>query len=239
MTGPAAAFTLTSVQLLVGTFIFLFVTMLSYRFINRGYYRSAVWVLAPMQILLALVVPTQVELLVFASGASMALFLLAVYSQRPLLEWITGGLATGTGLWLLVVMGGANVVHALSGTFVLGSVTHAMVLGHWYLNQARLPIEPLKHATRILFAILASSLILGMATRGDLIRGSIVGSVIVFSSSTYWWTWLLLLATTAFIGVMVYATVKARSTQSATGLLYIAIVTALGAQFMLNLLVVT
>lgn len=239
MRGAGGAFTLISVQLLVGTFAFLWATMLLYRFINRGYYRSAVWVLAPMQFLLALVLPRDIERWGFAAAAAMSLFLAAVYSQRPLLEWLMGSVATAVGVWLLVMASADSVIHALTGMMVLGGVTHAMVLGHWYLNQARLPIAPLKHATRVLFAVLGSSLVLGIATRSDLIRGSIRGGIIVFSSSTYWLTWLLLLAATAFIGVLVSATVKTRSTQSATGLLYLAIVTALGAQFMLNLLVVT
>ena len=61
--------------------------------------------------------------------------------------------------------------------------------------------------------------------------------LVALSASGYWWAWLLLLAGTAGLAFMVRSTVRDRSTQSATGLLYIAMLTAIGAQFLLSLLV--
>jgi len=181
-----------------------------------------------------------------AAGLMLA-FLLSVYSQRPLLEWITGAGATASAIWLVAAAGwsacgqecGFGVVHAMVGLILMGAVTHAMTLGHWYLNQARLPIDPLSEHVWILFGALAVSAVLGFATRAELVGGSVPGGLLTFSSSSYWWTWLLLLAATTGLGVMIKATVSEKATQSATGLLYIAIVTALGSQFILNLLVVS
>jgi len=181
----------------------------------------------------------------FGLSASIAAFLLAVYSQRPLLEWICGGLAFLASLLLVGSAGHLGCsrsclffeVHAFVGMVLMGVVTHAMVLGHWYLNQARLPIEPLRDQTAGLFAALGLSLVVGLTTREHLLSGVVRGGLLAISTGAYWWTWLLLIAGTVVLGFMVWATVKQRSTQSATGLLYIAIVTALSAQFILNLLV--
>jgi hypothetical protein len=245
--GPRGAFSLTSVQLLAGIFAFMWFASLRYKFLSRGYYRSTAWVLWPMMLLLAFVLPGGLEILGFATACVYLLFLLAVYSQRPLLEWTAGAIGTALSLGMIGLAGweacelGCSIgaFHGLLGGLFLGGVTHGMILGHWYLNQARLPLEPLKEQTRVIFGLLAVSAVSGMLTRSSLLEGEVPGLIMTYSSASYWWTWLFLLATTAFLMGMVRATVRDRSTQSATGLLYIASLTALAGQFLLNLLVTT
>ncbi|HEX2149862.1 MAG TPA: hypothetical protein VHI31_06810 [Actinomycetota bacterium] len=247
MIGPRGAFSLTSIQLLAGIFAFMWFASLRYKMVKRGYYRSTTWVLWPLMLLLAFVLPGYLETLAFAAAGAYLLFLLAVYSQRPLLEWVTGALGSAVSLGLIAASGWEiceggctfGVVHALLGGLVLGSVTHGMILGHWYLNQARMPIEPLKEQTRLIFALLGLSAVAGIVTRAQLLKGPVPAGIMTYASSSYWWTWLFLLTTTAALMGMVRATVRDRSTQSATGLLYIASLTALAAQFILDLLVTT
>ncbi|HEX2258797.1 MAG TPA: hypothetical protein VHJ40_03545 [Actinomycetota bacterium] len=247
MTGPKGAFTLVALQLLIGAFVLMWVASLRYPFISRGYYRSTVWVLWPLMAALSFALPDQLRVWSLVTSGAFGLFLIAVYSQRPALEWASGAVASAVGLWLLAEAGGQacpgdcglGLLHALVGTLLVGGVTHGMVLGHWYLNQARLPIDPLREQCRIIFAALAMGTAAGIVTRPDLILGAVPGGLLTFSPSSYWWAWALLLAATAVLSGMVWATVKARSTQSATGLLYIAMVTVLAAQFLLDLLVTT
>jgi hypothetical protein len=247
MIGPRGAFTLTSVQLLAGVFAFMWCASLRYRFISRGYYRSTCWVLWPMMLLLAFILPGRLEVLGLATAAVYLMFLLAVYSQRPLLEWTAGAIGTALSLGLIGLAGweaceegcSSGAFHGLLGALYLGGVTHGMILGHWYLNQARLPLDPLKEQTRLLFGLIGVSALAGLLTRSSLLQGEVPAGIMTYSSASYWWTWLFLLATTAFLMGMVRATVRDRSTQSATGLLYIASLTALAGQFLLNLLVTT
>ena len=247
MTGPRGAFSLTSIQLLAGIFAFMWFASLRYKMVKRGYYRSATWVLWPLMLLVAFVLPGYLETLAFVAAGVYLLYLLAVYSQRPLLEWVTGAAGTVVSLGLIAAAGrevceggcAFGLAHGLLGGLVLGSVTHGMILGHWYLNQARMPIEPLKEQTRVIFALLGLSALAGMVTRGELLEGVVPAGIMTYASSSYWGTWLFLLATTVGIMWMVWATVRERSTQSATGLLYIASLTALASQFLLNLLVTT
>ena len=225
----------------------MWLTSLRFRFINRGYYRSTTWVLWPLMAAVTPALPAGLRLLGWLTSAGLVLFLLAIYSQRPALEWVTGAAASVSGIWLMSAAGrGAcpggcaiGVVHAALGTLLVGSVTHGMVLGHWYLNQARLPIEPLKEQCRIVFAALALSVVAGSGTRSGLVIGPVPGGLLTFSPSSYWWAWAFILAATGVLAGMVWATVKSRSTQSATGLLYIATLTVLAAQFLLDLLVTT
>lgn len=247
MIGPRGAFSLTSIQMLAGIFAFMWFASLRYKLVKRGYYRSTTWVLWPLMLLLAFVLSGYLQILTFAATGSYVLYLLAVYSQRPLLEWLSGALGTAISVLLIgaagweVCEGGCafGVAQALLGGLVLGSITHGMILGHWYLNQARMPIEPLKEQTRVIFGLMALSTVAGTVTRAGLLEGEVPAGIMAYASSSYWWTWLFLLATTAVIMGMVWATVRDRSTQSATGLLYIASLTALAAQFLLNLLVTT
>jgi hypothetical protein len=245
--GPKGAFTFVALQLLIGAFLLMWVASLRYRFISRGYYRSTVWVLWPLMAVLSFALPPKLRVWCLLTAAAFGLFLIAVYSQRPALEWVTGALASGAAVWLL---GGAareacpstcwlGLLHAAVGTLLVGGVTHGMVLGHWYLNQARLPMDPLREQCKIIFAALTAGAVAGVLTRSELILGPVPGGLLTFSASSYWWAWALLLTATAVLAAMVWATVKTRSTQSATGLLYIAMVTVLGAQFMLDLLVTT
>ncbi|MGI8427307.1 MAG: hypothetical protein ACR2M4_12115 [Actinomycetota bacterium] len=225
----------------------MWIANLRYKFVNRGYYRSTTWVLWPLTAAVAGLLTTGLRVFTLGVAGLMLAFLLSVYSQRPLLEWIAGAAAAAAGIGLVVVSGwsicggacGFGIGHALAGVILMGAVTHAMTLGHWYLNQARLPIDPLAEHIWILFGALAVSAVLGFASRAELVAGTVAGGLFAFSSSSYWWTWLLLLAATAGLGAMIKATITEKATQSATGLLYIAIVTALGAQFILNLLVVS
>jgi hypothetical protein len=241
--GPVGAFVLVGFETLAGTFVLMWVTMLVWRVVDRGHYRAAAWCLVPLVVALSFALRRGLRTEGFVLAGLIAAFLVAVYTQRPLLEVATGALASLISVWLILQgasqsCGGCRdgILLAVAGTFFLGAVTHAMVLGHWYLNQPRLPIEPLKGATRIMLASLAVAGVAGLATRSRLLKAVLPG-LVAFSASGYWWAWLLLLAGTAGLAFMVRSTVRDRSTQSATGLLYIAMLTAIGAQFLLSLLV--
>ena len=243
MRGPAGAFVLVGLETFAGTFVLMWITMLVWRVVDRGHYRAAVYVLVPLVVAISFALPRSLRTVGFVLAGLMLAFLVAVYNQRPLLEVGTGAAASLLSVWLILqggskACGGCSdgIALAIVGAFFLGAVTHAMVLGHWYLNQPRLPIEPLKGATWIMLASFAAAAAAGVATRGRLLRAVLPG-LVAFSAGGYWWAWVLLLAGTAVLGLMVKATVWDRSTQSATGLLYIAMITAIGAQFLVSLLV--
>jgi hypothetical protein len=241
--GPIGAFVLVGFETLAGTFLLMWVTMLVWRVVDRGHYRAATYCLIPLVGALTFALPRGLRVEGFVLTGLLAAFLVAVYTQRPAIEVAVGALASATSIWLILRAGSQTcggctdgVALAAAGAFFLGAVTHAMVLGHWYLNQPRLPIEPLKGATRILLASVAVAAVAGVATRGRLLKAVLPG-VISYSAGGYWWAWVLLVAGTAVLAFLVRATVWERSTQSATGLLYIAMLTAIGAQFILSLLV--
>lgn len=238
---------MASVQLIAGIFVFMWLASLRYKILNRGYYRSLVWCLWPLMLAISFALPGRLGTLGFVTTALFVVYLVAVYTQRPLVEWVVGAAGSLASVGLIgwagweACAGGCTLgaVHGLLGGLVLGGVTHGMTLGHWYLNQARLPIEPLKEQTGVIFGILSLSFLAGVLTRADILKGVVPAGILTYASSSYWWTWVLMIAATVLLMFMVRATVKERSTQSATGLLYIAGLTALAGQFVLDLLVTT
>lgn len=213
-------------------------SMARWRSIDRGHYRATTWVLAPLTLGVVFGLPREVRVTGFATAALMALFLAAVYSQRPLLEWASALAAVAVGV-LTVAQAAPSELHAALGILFLGAVTHGMILGHWYLNQPRLPIEPLKDATNLLLVVILIAAVAGLFTRTFVVSGAAPGGVLLLTTSGIWWGWLVLMVGAGVLAVMIRSTVKIRSTQSATGLYYLAMLPAFAAQFVIDLLLIS
>jgi hypothetical protein len=125
-----------------------------------------------------------------------------------------------------------SVAGALSSSLLLGSVSVSMVLGHWYLIVPKLSIAPLKQGTLWLVGALAMrSIVVAsvLATRGWGVVQITRASDVFFSTLGLFFlirTITGLAAPLLLIG-LIWQTVKMRSTQSATGLLYVALVLVL------------
>ncbi len=121
----------------------------------------------------------------------------------------------------------------LTSALFLGSVCFAMILGHWYLVSPALSIRPLRRATRLILASLtAKSLLFGLAlylyaTAADPARQETVRAFLGAGGFFLWARALFGIVAPAILSLMIWSTVKIRSTQSATGLLYVATVLVL------------
>ena len=117
-----------------------------------------------------------------------------------------------------------RVSSLLLSALAVGMVTVAMVLGHWYLVQPKLAVAPLRRCCDVLLGILLARLIVsgwGVAASSYSILGR---------DEPIPWEALILTQRLLFgfggalvLAVMIRKTVALRSTMSATGLLYIAI----------------
>jgi hypothetical protein len=107
---------------------------------------------------------------------------------------------------------------------VLGASSVAMLLGHWYLVTPKLSITYLKVLTvGLLVAIgLRSALLLGTlhSHQAELSAGHFYEMYGIF----FWQRIVLGLILTFVLSVMTYFCVRIRSTQSATGILYVVVV---------------
>jgi hypothetical protein len=165
---------------------------------------------------------------VLATGAAVAAMLLAVRSQVPQHSAASTALAA---------------VSSVASTLVLGLVTGAMILGHWYLVTPDLPVAHLGRVTRAALVATYAKLALLAATAwlfrerfGGSARGFAAILGISGGSGTFQsqldFLWLLArvligLVGPAVLGHMTLATVRLKATQPATGILYAATVMVL------------
>ena len=117
-------------------------------------------------------------------------------------------------------------VHAISSALVLGAVTLAMMLGHWYLVTPKLSIAPLKRysAAYILLTVwmavqLGSSYLLYSSLTGPDGVHLFYREFIFILFRVAWG-----LLTPLGLSYWIWVTVSMKSTQSATGILYAAMV---------------
>jgi hypothetical protein len=152
---------------------------------------------------------------------------------KPRIAWPAFGMGAGFALQGLWTLGsGASWLYPVSlysSTALLGLTMAAMLLGHWYLNVPGLAIGELKRVTVLLFVFLLIRLVIAGIGIAPAIAGKSEMEIYkyLFSSTSgifllMRWFWGLLgpLGLSYFI----WDTVKLRSTQSATGILYVAVV---------------
>ncbi|MEE8169185.1 MAG: hypothetical protein V3T70_01440 [Phycisphaerae bacterium] len=131
--------------------------------------------------------------------------------------------ATGAG----VVPGVVPWIQLALGSIVLGGVTAGMLLGHAYLTQTTMPIDPLRRLSRALsLAVGVRAVWVAAILAMEWARLDSTGPDVV-------WLWLMLavrvgvgLVALGLLAYMISDCVQRRSTQSATGILYIAMVLA-------------
>ncbi|MBT7422756.1 MAG: hypothetical protein HN782_00975 [Candidatus Marinimicrobia bacterium] len=122
----------------------------------------------------------------------------------------------------------------LLGSMITASVFFSMILGHWYLNVINLPITLLKRS------IVVFSLLLVVRTLWDVIYMSIESVTDSYGISYNLWAFTFefdgfLLGIAMFMGnvvplilnLFIWKTLKLQATQSATGLIYVSVLSIL------------
>lgn len=127
---------------------------------------------------------------------------------------------------------GLAAAGALSSALLLGAVTVTMILGHWYLVDTSLSITPLRSGARWLWAgVLARWTVVGLALAlgGWEVLHVTRAADLIFSSNGLFFLFRSLMGLVAplLLTGLIWQTVKMRSTQSATGLLYVALILVL------------
>jgi hypothetical protein len=146
----------------------------------------------------------------------------AVAPLIGLVGLVAAGLDAGGPAWLAVL-------RTVVGALFLGAVSDAMLLGHWYLVQPGLARGPLLELVRWVglvwpFEVIALLLPTGMVS-------ALNGTIDDGYDGLLGWFWVACAATTIGLVVVTRAALKERyysAVMAATGLLYLAILTAFG-----------
>ena len=163
----------------------------------------------------------------------------ALASIRPALVWF--GAAAGTLAIVLQALAASaafelsvrvlTVASFLTSAALLGSACTAMILGHWYLVIPSMPVRHLQSIVRThILSLLVRAVVVGAAVVLALAIslpvqpgvGPSFRRYITSVSGVFFWQRILFgIAGPAVLSYLTWETAKIRSTQSATGILYV------------------
>jgi hypothetical protein len=214
--------------------------------LGRGFFKAHGWLLLALVILATVVgrplfggIPAGHQLLVGMLAWALAADVVAVtwlvaVTARPInpIAYLIP-MMTGAALAVLIAVGrapghlgeaSAMTVHLATSGALLGSALVAMILGHWYLQNASLSFGILTRLARIFV--------------GSALAKAAISGVYLAPEAGRWWPRLLSefdgllvlvrvvagLAAPIVFGFMVLACARAKANQSATGILYVAVI---------------
>ena len=128
--------------------------------------------------------------------------------------------------------GGSTALAALRlvvGAAFLGVVSDAMLLGHWYLTQPGLPREPIKELVRCAGVVWPVEVLVFLLPPGMV--GVLAGTHGDGYGGLLGWMWAVCAVTTGVLLGVTWLALRERfysAVMAATGLLYLAILTAFG-----------
>lgn len=180
------------------------------------------------------------------------LYLAAQYVRSDVVGAIVG--VTGAVVACVALVGAATLLSGwaawsaalglIAGLVLLGGVTNGMLLGHWYLNQPGLKPWALGRLTDATLIGIVVAVALGLVSAGKLATASTEGAVMGIPgfgesfSMVFFMAWLAVAALTAAVVWAARRCVKIKSIQSATGLFYVALLTAGVSEFLVRYLMV-
>jgi len=230
----------------------------SWSVVRRGHFKVVAWTAVAFSVGAFFSFEAATSERSFAAPALVALivcavlYLVAQYLRTEMVAvvcGIAGALAACVALTgaATLLSGWAAWIAALglvAGLVLLGSVTNGMLLGHWYLNQPGLKPWALGRLTDATLAGIVIAVLLGLASASKLVNASTEGAVLGLPgfgesfSTVFFAAWLAIAALTAGVVWMARRCVRIRSIQSATGLFYVALLTAGVSEFLVRYLMV-
>jgi len=206
------------------------------RLVSSGYYRNHLYVLLGVHTAAALVAAahTRLALWIPITAAVVSYFgsVAWLYEQRAMgrVSLLLISALSLVGMWQPLPLQSQEMptpmllrwIDPLSGGLLLGVTIAAMFLGHWYLNAPGMKLQPLRRliafsaAAAALRAVVAgASLVWVISATG--VPGSMEVLLIVLR-------WLWGIVGVAVLAWMTWQTLKIPNTQSATGILYVAVI---------------
>lgn len=172
---------------------------------------------------------------------ALLLHVVLMLARRPAPARALGFASAGLSGALLVAMAGTaegswvvSLLQLLAGAAFLGAVMDGLLLGHWYLTDRGLTRTPINRTTNLLLigvALEAVALILGGFGPTE---ASSEFNPLLTSAGLASWIALGMVGATALIAVMIRMMLRgprSSAVQAATGFFYLAVITAMTAEF--------
>lgn len=216
-------------------------SMTSARKVTSGFFRVHLWVILGLLVLAALAAyslvaksPEAMRVVWFAGAGAAAAYVGSViwlYERAGAGRIFLIGVAllsAAVGVLLQQTTGDRSPLMRallnldfLSSGLLLGAVTTAMLLGHWYLNTPTMELAPLRRLILFLVAVLILRALLAGAGLGLLMSER---EIRLADATFLALRWLSGLAAPLLLSKMTWETLKIPNTQSATGILYAGVI---------------
>ncbi|HEX6231228.1 MAG TPA: hypothetical protein VF029_05905 [Actinomycetota bacterium] len=250
MRGPAGVTALVLAESVAGGLALLFLTPL-WNEVKRGFFKltgAVLFVLAAAtwgSVAAGRIVGDRAGLWSLRLSAAVAAIVLVwvvlLFARRPRVARVLGMVSAAVSVAMLAAMAGTAdgswtvaFLQLLAGAAFLGAVTGGLVLGHWYLTDRGLSRTPINRTTDLLLGgVVLEAAALALGGFGPTEANADFNPLLT-SAGLASWIALGMVGTTALIAVLIRVTLKgARSSavQAATGFFYLAVITALTAEF--------
>jgi hypothetical protein len=181
-----------------------------------------------LRLSIALTIVTLAWLVLLVAGRSTAARVVGVVSVPLSVALLAVMAGTAEGTYAVALF------QLLAGAAFLGAVIDGLLLGHWYLTDRGLSRAPINRYTTVLIvAVVLEALaviLAGFGPSGD----SSQFNPLLTSAGLASWIALGMVATTALIAILIRAALRGQrssAVQAATGFFYLAVITALTAEF--------
>jgi hypothetical protein len=250
VSGPAGVTALVLAETVAGGLVLLFLTPL-WDEVKRGFFTLTGSILFVLSLAAwgsaaaALVEGSDAGRWSVRAAAALALVNLIwvglLFAKRPAAARVVGVSSVPVAVAVLAAMAGTTegawivaFLQLLGGAAFLGAVLSGLLLGHWYLTDRGLPRTPINRTTNLLFAgvlLEAAALLIGGFGPTD---ATSEFNPLLTSAGLASWIALGMVGATALIAVMIRLTLRtdrSSAVQAATGFFYLAVLTALTAEF--------
>lgn len=250
MTGPAGVTALVLAETVAGGLVIVFLTPL-WAEVKRGFFTmtstvllvlaAATWAATSAGVVEGSDAGAWSLRLAMALTIALALVVTLLLLRRPVTARAFGFASTALSVALLVAMAGTAegswlvaLLQLLAGAAFLGAVMSGLLLGHWYLTDRGLTRTPINRTTNLLLAgVVLEAFALLLGGFGPTPASSEFNPLLT-SAGLASWIALGMVAATALIGVMIRITLRgprSSAVQAATGFFYLAVITAMTAEF--------
>ena len=248
--GPAGVLGVLLLEIGLGSLLVLLLAPV-WGVVKRGYFLLVGWTVAVCALLSALALADPLSAIASRAGLALGglwtfvglsvVVLALLHARRNGAARVLGWLATAAGVAAVVgiadLRGGTGatvggIAAMLTGAAFVGATWDGMLLGHWYLVDRKLTVDPMRwHAwaftAGIALALVSAALAKGGAPTGD--EASLNPLLLVSDLTVY--LAFGLVAINALLAFFVHKLVNEGSIRAATGMLYLAVIMAFSAEF--------
>ncbi|HVF05488.1 MAG TPA: hypothetical protein VNA20_11670 [Frankiaceae bacterium] len=248
--GPAGVLGVLLLETALGSLLVLLLAPV-WGVVKRGYFLLVGWTVAVCALLGALSLADPLSragsrgsvalagLWSFVGLSAVVLGLLQTRRERParVLGWLAVVAAVVAVVGIADVRGGTGamvggIAAMLTGAAFLGATWDGMVLGHWYLVDRKLTVHPMRwHAWAYTAGIVLALVSAGLAKGGKPTGSESALNPLLLVSDLTLYLAFGLVGICALLAFFVHKLVNEGSIRAATGMLYLAVIMALSAEF--------